>query len=604
MAFLKLEDYVIFIITLTFSLGIGLFYSLRGGNQRTTRQFILGDGNMWYFPLALSLMVSYESGIMMLGVPAEVYMYGMQWYMSSIGNLFGRIVALYLLIPSQRKLDVTSVYEYFELRYQSHGLRLFATVLSLLSLVNYLGSVVFVPAVTLEIVADIPMEISIITLMAVVLIYTIIGGFTAVIWTDVFQAILMCGGMFAILIKGTIEAGGLTKTWTTVMEKGRFNMFDFDPDPTLRQSFWSLFIGDFIRGLRMPFTQTTFQRIKATRSVSAAKRMFFVSSLLSVGIAMLAVLSGAVMFSYYHATGCDPLVAKQVGNQNQLMAKMVRDVFQDTPCLPGLFLAALFSASLSTMSSMLSAISALFWEDIIKPHTKPMSDKKSIRITQTSAFLFGGFAIVIAYAITGIKGPISRILDVTGACMGGAVSGMMFLGWFVPTANALGASVGGFVSFVIVGWISFGKLLSPGVRVHAILEPASTKSCPIFNISKFTNTTVSDHTSWTDWNSTIGGTTPVSVVSGPQGLDVLYSLSYKWLFPIGILLVLIVGTIVSRLQARKPIDPGLVVPVCDHLCFCIPERFRRKLRGGVKYPKTDEKIDEDKAEAMDVLVLD
>ncbi|XP_021362455.1 uncharacterized protein LOC110456201 [Mizuhopecten yessoensis] len=73
----------------------------------------------------------------------------------------------------------------------------------------------------------------------------------------------------------------------------------------------------------------------------------------------------------------------------------------------------------------------------------------------------------------------------------------------------------------------------------------------------------------------------------PQGLDVLYSLSYKWLLPIAILLVISVGSLFSRLQDRKPVDPSLVVPVCDYLCCCIPETFKRKMRCGVKYSDTE-----------------
>ncbi|XP_021354937.1 sodium-dependent multivitamin transporter-like [Mizuhopecten yessoensis] len=600
MAFLKWEDYVMFVITLVFSLGIGLFFSLRSNRLKTTKRFILGDGNMSSFPVALSLMVSFESGVMMLGVPAEVYMYGMQWYISIIASFFSYLLTTHLLIPSLKELKLTSINQYMELRYNSHGLRLFATIISLLSWANYLGTVLFVPAVTLEIVAGIPMWISIVSLTIVVVVYTIIGGFTAVIWTDVFQAFLMFGGMFAILIKGTMEAGGVANTWSIVREKGRFNMLDFNPDPTLRQSFWSLTIGGVFHGLRMQFNQATYQRVKATSTVSAAKRMYMIAAFLLLFISGLAVLEGAVMFAYYHSKGCDPLEVDQVRNQNQLIAKMVRDIFLDTPCLPGLFLAALFSASLSTMSSVLSAMSAVFWEDIIKPHTKPMSDKRAIRIAQLSVLFFGGISVCIAIGISGIDGPISRILDITGSCFDGAVGGLFILGWFVPRANARGGLVGGFVSVLFVGWISFGKLISSGVRVTAKLEPASTEKCPPLNISGIINATLYGQLSaGTMWNESYYKTdvTPTTIISEPDGLDTLYSLSYKWLTPLGIVLVLIVGSLVSRLQARTPVDPSLVVPICDYLCCCMPELFRRKFRCGVKYPPTVKNTDEAAAES-------
>ncbi|XP_033759698.1 sodium-coupled monocarboxylate transporter 1-like [Pecten maximus] len=115
------------------------------------------------------------------------------------------------------------------------------------------------------------------------------------------------------------------------------------------------------------------------------------------------------MFAYFDHQGCDPLVANQVTNPNQLIAKMVTDIFADTPCLPGLFLASLFSASLSTMSSLLCSISAIFWEDVVKPHTNPMSDRRATFITQSSVVLFGVISIAVAFLVSGLTGPVSQV---------------------------------------------------------------------------------------------------------------------------------------------------------------------------------------------------
>ncbi|XP_033761215.1 sodium-coupled monocarboxylate transporter 1-like [Pecten maximus] len=597
MAFLKWEDYVIFIITLVFSLGIGLYYSIRDSKKRSTRYFLLGDGKMAIFPVALSMMVSFESGIMMLSIPAEVYMYGMQWYISIISMFISNMLTMHLIIPTQRKLNITSLNQFFELRYNSHGLRLFATIIRLLAVTNYLGNVVFVPAVTLEIVAGIPVWISIVTLMGVVAVYTLIGGFQAVVWTDVFQTIFMFSGMFAVLIKGTMDVGGITNAWNIISEKGRFNMLNFDPDPTLRQSFWSLVVGGITTGLELQFSQQSFQRIKATPTISTSKRMFILASILSLIISGLAVLEGGVMFAYYHVKGCDPLEAKQVVNQNQLIAKMVRDIFQDIPCLSGLFLAAVFSASLSTMSSLLNSLSAIFWEDVVKRHTKPMSEKRAVFITQASVLLFGGLAICFAFGISGIDGPVSRILDITGASLSGTLIGLFLLGWFVPRANALGAFVGGLACFLFIGWISIGKLVSSGVRVNVKLEPASVEHCPHLNASLITgDTDIYSHTTTNStWNSTYTTlqANQTLIFPEPQGLDVLYSLSYKWLLPLGIILVFTVGSLASHLQAPIPVDPLVYVPVCDYLTRYICTPIKKKFRRGVKYSEPDQEMAEE-----------
>jgi Na+/proline symporter len=67
-----IADYCIFAVTIVTSLGIGVYYALSGGKQRTTSEYFVGNRKMAILPVAISLMVSFESSIMMLGIPAEV----------------------------------------------------------------------------------------------------------------------------------------------------------------------------------------------------------------------------------------------------------------------------------------------------------------------------------------------------------------------------------------------------------------------------------------------------------------------------------------------------------------------------------------------------
>ncbi|XP_021355201.1 sodium-dependent multivitamin transporter-like isoform X2 [Mizuhopecten yessoensis] len=468
---------------------------------------------------------------------------------------------------------------------------MFATVLSMFYGVNYFGTVLFLPAVSLEAVAGIPTWMSIIGLLIVVLIYTLIGGFKAVIWSDVIQAIIMLCGIFALLIKGTIESGGVKETWTTVYDTGRVNLFVMDPDPTLRQSFWSLVFGSSVRGFATVFMQTSFQRIKATPTLKSTKNMYLVTAFSFLFVSWLAILEGAVMFAYFNKQGCDPLVSKRLGNENQLIPAMVVDIFQDTPCMPGLFLAALFSASLSTMSSLLSSLSAVFWEDIVKPHTKPMSERRGIIIAQIAVFVFAVIGGVVAFVVSGIEGPATQIFNITSSSLTGALTGIFVLGFLNPWANSLGAIVGGMCSVLFVGWISLGKIISPGVKVHPKLDPAPTYNCLSPNASFAFNSTMYNSSMYT-----IDVTTPaVETVTSPTGLDVLYSVSYMWLGALGVLIVLITGSLVSRLKDQPPVDPKLWVPVCDLVCCCLPESARKRFRRRTDFPELNGNLhDEEK----------
>jgi Na+/proline symporter len=73
-----------------------------------------------------------------------------------------------------------------------------------------------------------------------------IGGIKAVIWTDVFQALIMIAGIIAVIAIGTFDIGGFTNLFDINDKGGRLNFFNFNPDPFIRQSFWSLIIGGSI----------------------------------------------------------------------------------------------------------------------------------------------------------------------------------------------------------------------------------------------------------------------------------------------------------------------------------------------------------------------
>ena len=73
-----------------------------------------------------------------------------------------------------------------------------------------------------------------------------IGGIKAVIWTDAFQTLIMFSGVIAVIVKGTSDVGGFGNLVDINSEGGRLNFFNFDPNPFVRQSFWSLVIGGII----------------------------------------------------------------------------------------------------------------------------------------------------------------------------------------------------------------------------------------------------------------------------------------------------------------------------------------------------------------------
>lgn len=108
-------DYVIFILTLVVSAAIGIFYAWRDKKRQSTDNFLLGGRKMSIVPVTLSLMASFLSAVLVLGVPTEIYYHGTMYWLISFSNIVTFPVAVHAFLPVFHRLEITSAYE---VRYQ------------------------------------------------------------------------------------------------------------------------------------------------------------------------------------------------------------------------------------------------------------------------------------------------------------------------------------------------------------------------------------------------------------------------------------------------------------------------------------------------------
>lgn len=596
-----LTDYVIFGVTLVISLGIGFYYAFTGGKQRTTSEYFVGNRRMAIIPVAVSLLVSFESSIMMLGLPAEVYVFGLQILIADIGFLCANFLSLIVALPLIHPLKITSVYEYLELRFDSHAVRMLGTILGILGMICYMGIVLFGPAIALEAVTGFPLWYSILYVGGASIVYTAVGGFKAVIWTDVFQCAIMLSGMLALLILGTKQIGGVKETWKIADEGGRINLFNFDPDPTVRHTFWNLLVGSFIRGFAFIFNQGATQRISSTPTLRDARRMLLYATPGFLIFDIFAMIQGIISYSYYHILGCDPFKSGQLTDTNQIIPYMVMDIFQDLHGLPGLYMAALFSASLSTLSSGLSSLSALFWTDLVRPHVKPISEFKATVISKLAVVAFGGLAIFMAFMISLVGGTLIQIAGSVLSSFGGPLAGLFLFAAFCPWGNKYGALFGTILSAVVAFIIASGQMSTKGSVRYLRLPSNPITSCPVQNTSG----------AWSIWNDTstpydtfatssiFNDTYDINTEPGNAladaaeltGFQRLFMLSYQWFGPVAILNVIIFGTIISFITGRtKPgkVDPMYLISFCDSMFPFLPECILKPLRCGYDLRKPKE----------------
>ncbi|XP_061377544.1 putative sodium-dependent multivitamin transporter [Danaus plexippus] len=528
-------DYIIMVATIVASIVIGVYFRFSGGKQKTNEEYLLADRNMSIFPVAISLMASFMSAITLLGVSAENYYYGMQFVVINISYGIATPIASKLYLPVFFNLQKTSTYEYLELRFGPH-VRMLASLTYTLQMVLYNGIVLYAPAIVLESVTGLDRLVSILVVGLVCTFYSTLGGMKAVLFTDLLQSFLMFAAVFSVVIFASIELGGFDKIFIISKEGGRLDFSNFSLDPTERHTWWSLIIGGLTTYLSLyAVNHTQVQRLLTVSSLERSQQCLWWSwPVLSV-LSLITCISGLSIYAVFR--DCDPWSIKSISAIDQLMPYYVVKSMQSVPGLAGLFVAGIFSASLSTISASCNALAAVTLTDYVSRWCK-ISQSYIPWLTKLAACVYGLVFLALAFVAEHLGGVLQAALTIFGA-VGGPLLGLFTLGMFTTCANERGASIALLSGMATTLWISFG-----GPRPAPVKLPLSVEGCA----NNFTLRYVADTA---------------------KEYFYLYRVSYMWTCPIGFVWVMVVGSVLSLLwkqqqpwqrAGRAGPDPALFTP--------------------------------------------
>ncbi|XP_068259607.1 sodium-dependent multivitamin transporter [Nyctibius grandis] len=562
-------DYSIFALLLVLSSAIGLFYALSGDRQRTVQEFLLANRNMGFLPVALSLLATFQSAVAILGVPAEIYRFGTEYWFLGCSYLLGLLIPAHVFIPVFYRLRITSSYEYLELRFNK-TVRVCGTITFIFQMVIYMGVVLYAPALALNAVTGFDLWSAVLTMGLVCTLYTTLGGLKAVIWTDVFQTLVMFAGQLAVIVVGARRVGGMARVWRLAEREGKISGIDLDPDPFERHTFWTLAVGGVFMMLSLyGVNQAQVQRYLSARSEREAKLSCYAVFPCQQIVLCLSCLTGLVMFVYDREHPLAP--AQRPGSSDQLVLYFVMDVLQDLPGLPGLFVACLFSGSLSTISSAFNSLATVTMEDLVRPHCPGLSEARATLLSKLLALGYGLLCLGMAY-VSSMLGPVLQAAISIFGMVGGPLLGLFCLGMFFPCANPTGAVVGLLAGLAMAFWVGIGSLL----RGTGGAPPPNGTALPATgNLTAALATTL---------------LAPTVAPQSPRGLQRFYSLSYMWYSAHNSTTVILVGLLVSLLTGPTPaaaVDPRTIYPVLPRLLCCLPPKYRQRLCCGGGCPAQD-----------------
>uniref|UniRef100_UPI00358E755E sodium-dependent multivitamin transporter-like isoform X2 n=1 Tax=Myxine glutinosa TaxID=7769 RepID=UPI00358E755E len=579
-------DYIVFVVMLCISTAIGVFHALSGGRQRTTTEFLLAGRRMTAFPLALSLLATFQSAVAILGAPAEIYNNGTEYWLLGCSYLLGLLIPAHIFVPIFYRLRITSAYQYLELRF-NRTVRLAGTSVFIFQMVVYMGVVLYTPALALNAVTNLNVWLSVVLLGGVCTIYTTMGGLRAVVWTDVFQTLVMVCGLLSVIIVGANEVGGIGHVWNQAIEGGRISSVDMNPDPFVRHTFWTLSVGGMFMMLSLyGVNQAQVQRYLSSRSLREAQIACYVVFPCQQVMLALTSLVGLVMFARYGE--CNPMVMHKVESNDQMVLYFVMDVLRDFPGLPGLFVACLFSGALSTISSAFNSLATVTMEDFIRPWHRDMTERRATLLSKVLAFGYGLLCLAIAFIASYMGSVLQAAISIFGM-LGGPLLGLFCAGIFFPWTNSLGALSGLLVGLVVALWLGIGSIMYQASL--PTIQPDISHYCLNVTPSTLLNYT----TGFTSATPPLINSTTAAPSDGAVGLAKFYTLSYMWYAGFNGSIVVVVALIISFFTGPmhvQDVNPATMFPLLYYLMFFLPNHCRRRLACGIS--TSDEEVQDSK----------
>ena len=446
---MKTVDILVIVLYLALMAGTGFYFMRR--NKDADAYFRAGGRLPWWV-VSLSIYATMFSSITFISVPAMSFSGDMTYYVISFGILLMAPIVVRWYLPFFRKLNLTSAYEYLEMRFNL-PCRLFASAAFILFMIARTAIVAYLPALAISAVTGIDINVAIVAVTLVTILYCAIGGVEAVIWSDFIQSIILIGSTALIIAWAVCGTdGGFAGFLGKGMDANKFRIFDFTFDWT-RPCFWVVFVGGVVANLASYTSdQCVVQRYMTTPDEKGAAKSILFNGVLSFFNCLVFFSMGVALWTFYQShPGALPAGTKPD-------AVLPIFIARELPTgLSGLVLASVAAATMSTLSANLnsaaSAITTDFYQRLAVGKRRLAASEKERTLllcgkisTVVVGLLGGAMALWLANAEIGnIYDQFQRFLGV----LTGGLGCLFFMGIFMKRVNGFGATCGLVANYIV-----------------------------------------------------------------------------------------------------------------------------------------------------------
>ena len=432
--------------------GMGVYYFRK---SKTSEQFMVAGRGIPAWAAGLAVMSAYTSSISYIAVPGKAF--DSNWH-PLIFALYALPVTWFVtkyVVPYYRKKNIISVYAYLEEK-MGEWARIYASFSFVLFMIGRTAVILYLSSLLLSSFITVDIRFIIVIIGIVTIVYTLMGGMEAVIWTDVMQSVIMIGGIIFIGYLLTKEVFARPDFLIqNAFDTNKFSLGDTSFSLTSR-TIWVMIIYGLTENVRNLIADQNYtQKYCSVPDEKKAKKSVWIAMLIYLPLTAIFLYIGTALFAYY--SGPNNILGETVTKGDQVFPFFIAT--QLPVGLKGLIIAAILAASMSTIDSALNCSATVLFVDYYKKYFRPdVSEKKSVVFLRLSTVIWGLLGIVFALLMISTASALDIWWQIAGI-FGGGILGLFFLGIFNVKITKTQGIISVAFSILIILWGSFFRHL-------------------------------------------------------------------------------------------------------------------------------------------------
>lgn len=418
-------------------------------SQHTLRDYFLGGRRLPWWAITLSIVCAETSILTIISTPGISYRSNLGFLQLVFGYLVARVVVSFLFIPRYFSGELYTAYQLIERRF-GHGLRLFTAGLFLVTRALAEGVRVFAISIVIAIIFRTGVAPSLLIIFVLTVLYTLEGGLTAVIWTDVIQlTIYITGTVVALFVALHALPGGWAEVVHAAHAAGKFTVFNFHFDWTQPYLFWTGLVGGmFLNTASHGTDQLVVQQLLAARTRRQSQAALLASGLVVLLQFALFLVVGVVLWVFYQHF--PPSVA--FNRPDQIYPTFVITRLPVGLC--GLLTAAILAAGMANLSAALNSLASSSVMDFYKPFARPHADDRHyLRVSRLATLIWGVIIITLALGAQHLGRSALELALTVASVPYGSMLGIFLLGVLTRRATSRGALIGALCALAVLVYV-------------------------------------------------------------------------------------------------------------------------------------------------------